>query len=76
MWLAGAEIKSVCIVIVGVFPCTQLADVACGVQVVFSQGSNFAASYRKQYIGQICMTNLRLIKLNTMVKEFTKSDNK
>ena len=40
--------NSITIVLVGVLPCTQLADAACkcGLQlaVLFSQGSNFAAS--------------------------------
>ena len=46
MWLAVEN--SIAIVLVGVLPCTQLADAACecGLQlaVVFGQGSNFAAS--------------------------------
>ena len=46
MWLAVKN--SIAIVLVGVLPCTQLADAACkcGLQlaVVFGQGSNFAAS--------------------------------
>ena len=40
--------NSIAIVLVGVLPCTQLADAACGcglrLAVVFDQGSNFAAS--------------------------------
>ena len=43
--------NSIAIVLVGVLPCTQLADAACGcglrLAVVLGQGSNFAAS-RKQ----------------------------
>ena len=70
--------NSVAIVLVGVLPCTQLADAACkcGLRhaVVFGQGLNFAASYRKQHrtfllkiFKAIWYQNLRLIKLDTMV---------
>ena len=57
---AGAECRrrvrlavknSIAIVLVGVLPCTQLADAACGCElrlaVVFDQGSNFTASHRR-----------------------------
>ena len=78
--------NSITIVLVGVLPCTQLADAACkcGLQlaVVFSQGSNFAAS-RKQHrtfllkiFKVIWYQNLRLIKLDTMVNKLLKSDHK
>ena len=58
---------------------------ACGLRlgVVFGQGSNFAASYRKQHrtfllkiFKGIWYQNLGLIKLDTMVKKLLKFDHK
>ena len=69
--------NSIAIVLVGVLPCTRLAGA-----VVFCQGSNFAASYKEhrtfllKIFKVIWYQNLRLIKLDTMVKKLLKSHHK